>query len=148
MSRPGAGQSPAEHGGVGGEDRAHIRREFFQGQQPGAAHPLVKKSHRAAAQRVDKVFMDRGDHFAAGRGEHHRLNIVPAAGKRVHAVIFPEFVEQLVGGVALGKIHQNGLGPARYVPAAQTAFEILGAQHKAQGIPDVLVGLLEVRILL
>ena len=92
--------------------------------------------------------MDGRDHLAAGRGEHDRLNVVPAAGKGIHTVIFPHFVQQLVAGVTLGKIHQNGLGPSRYVPAAQATLEIPGAQGQALRIPDMFVCFFKTGVLL
>ena len=136
---PGSGQGAAQHGGVGGEYRGHGRSQLFHAQQARAAHPFVKERYGAPAQRLHQAFMDGRDHLAAGRGEHDRLNVVPTAGQGVHAVVFPDFVQQLIAAVTLGKIHQNGLGAARYVPAAQATFEILGAEGQTQGIPDVLV---------
>ncbi len=89
-----------------------------------------------------------GNDFAAGVTEQHRLNIIPAAGQRVHAEAFPQPGEELAGIVPFAEIHQDDFGAAGDIPASEAAFQLFIHQRVSQGVPAGLVCFHESRVIL
>ena len=141
-----AGQGASQHGCVRGEDRADGRRMLFEVQQAAAAHPFMEmRQHPAAFVRMQNLCR-RLDDLAAGRAEHHRFRIVPAAGNGVHAKTIPQRVQQLSLIIMITEAYKNDLRPPRNVPAPETAVQIPLLQRGRERRPAGLVRGFKLRI--
>ena len=143
-----AAHGAAEHRGVRGEHRADEGGQRLEGEDAGAAHPFVEVGDAVDLLAGGQHLMDGGDDFAAGVAEGHGLDVVPAAGKGVHAEAFPELTQELVGVVAAVEVHQDDAGTAGDLPAAKAAAQILVLEGVADGIPAGLVRFGEVGVVL
>jgi len=99
----------------------------------------VKQGHAAPFDGLHAAFVYGFDDSAAGGGKHDRFDVVPSAGERIYPVALPQIIQKLVARITLGKINQNHLWPARNIPAAHAAFEILGGKGHFEGIPHTFV---------
>ena len=86
------------------------------------------------AHRLHKVLVDGLDDLAAGRGEHDRLHIVPAAGHGIDVVELPVVVEELVLVAEIAEVHQDDLGVAWNKPVAYAALQVVLLQRSAERI--------------
>ena len=142
----GAGHGASQHGGVRGEDRAHIGRVGLEVEQAAAAHPFMEMGQGRAIGGDVQCLAGGLDHFAAGRAEHDRFHIVPAAGDGVHTVAVPEREQQLALVIAVTVADQDDLGAAGDVPAPEAAIQVAPVGLLAQFLPAGLVGLFKVGI--
>ena len=142
----GTGHGAPQHGGVRGEDRAHIGGVGLEIEQAAAAHPFVEVGQGRAVGRDVQRLAGGLDHFAAGRTEHDRFHIVPAAGDGVHAVAVPEREQQLALVVTVTVPDQDDFGAAGDVPAAEAAAQVAPVGLLAQLLPAGLVGLFKVGV--
>ena len=141
-----AGEGAAEHGGVRCKDRPHGRAVALEVEESGAAHPFVELGYGRAAYGLEHVLVDGRDDLAAGRGEHDRLDVVPAAGHGVDLVFLPVFVEELVLVVAVAEIDQDDLGLAGDIPVSEAAFQVVRLEDFADGLDDGVAVFLEIRV--
>jgi len=130
------------------EDRPGLRDLFLHGQQARPAHPVVEQGDGPEPLRLDLEVVQRLDDLPAGIAEHDPLDVVPAARDGVDAVILPELEQQLVLVVLLREIHQDDPRLARHLPAAEAAGDVLDGRVLPDGEPEVLFGLLELRVVL
>ena len=79
----GSGQGAAQHGGVGGEDRAHSRANFSRVSRPRRSS-IRGRGPRNGRQRAVPGFHGwLPDHLAAGHGGHDRLECSPSRQRKV-----------------------------------------------------------------
>ncbi|OPY08051.1 MAG: hypothetical protein A4E67_01070 [Syntrophaceae bacterium PtaB.Bin038] len=142
------GQHPAQDGGVQRENRAGLGDRFLHGQQARPADPVVKQGDGPEPLRLDLEVVQRLDDLAAGVAEHDPLDVVPAAGDGIDAIVLPELEQQLVLVVLLREVHQDDPRLARHLPSAEAAGEILHRRVLPDGEPEGLVGFLELPVVL
>ena len=143
---PGGGQGPPEDRRMGGEDGADLRNPLLEAQETRPRHPFVKLGDGPHPLGFHDEVVDGLDHLACRVAEHDRLHVVPPPGDRVDAVILPDPEEELVLVVLLPEAHQDRLGFAGDLPAAEAAGDLLDRDRLADTVPALLVRLLEIGV--
>ncbi|OPY91999.1 MAG: hypothetical protein A4E73_01573 [Syntrophaceae bacterium PtaU1.Bin231] len=143
---PGAGHRTSEDRGVGRENRPDLRHPFLQAQEGRSAHPFMDLRHRRKIVGAHHQVVGDLDHLAAGVTEHDRLDIVPAAGNGIDAVVLPDPVEELFLVVLRSGAHEDDPRIARDFPSSAAAGDFLDGGGLPKPGPALLVRLLEIDV--
>ncbi len=131
---------------MGGKNRADFRHLLFQVEQSRTAHPFVKMGKRCPFLGSCQDIICRLDDLSAGVAEHDGFDVIPSAGDRIDAVLFPHRVKELILVVFLAHADQDDLRFPGDFPSAETAGDILHGRGFPDPYPAVFVRFLEVRI--
>ena len=129
-----SGDAASQHGSVRGEQRGYVRRLPAQIKSSGGGHPLVEMS-RDPVGGLTESFDVGGYDQSGGIAEQHRLDVIPLARNRIHAVALPKELQDVVlAGNQRGEIDQDHLRPPDDAPTAHSDTDPLFIQ----GLPPPL----------
>ena len=129
-----SGDAASQHGSVRGEQRGYVRRLPAQIKSSGGGHPLVEMS-RDPVGGLTESFDVGGYDQSGGIAEQHRLDVIPLARNRIHAVALPKELQDVVlAGNQRGEIDQDHLRPPDDAPTAHSDTD----PFFIQGLPPPL----------